>query len=48
MATIRLRYVNSFANHGRKTVRRRYYLRRRGEKAISLAPLWASAINSKE
>ena len=36
MATIRLRYVNSFSNRDRKNVRVRYYFRRRGEKAIPL------------
>ena len=36
MATIRLRYVNSFANRDRKNPRVRYYFRRRGEKAILL------------
>jgi integrase len=39
MATIRLRYVNSFANRDRKSVRVRYYFRRRGEKAIPLPGL---------
>ena len=36
MATIRLRYVNSFTNRDRKNARVRYYFRRRGEKAIPL------------
>jgi integrase len=36
MATIRLRYVNSFANSDRKNARVRHYFRRRGEKAIPL------------
>jgi site-specific recombinase XerD len=36
MATIKLRYVNSFANRKRKSARVRYYFRRRGQKAISL------------
>lgn len=36
MATIRLRYVNSFKNRDRKNARVRYYFRRRGEKAIPL------------
>src|SRR6478672_9220068 len=36
MATIRLRYVNSFSNRDRKDGRVRYYFRRRGEKAIPL------------
>jgi integrase len=39
MATIRLRYVNSFANRDRKSARVRYYFRRRGEKAIPLPGL---------
>lgn len=36
MATIKLRYVNSFANRKRKSARVRYYFRRRGQKAILL------------
>jgi integrase len=36
MATIRLRYVNSFSNRDREDTRVRYYFRRRGEKAIPL------------
>ena len=39
MATIRLRYVNRFANRDRKDARLRYYFRRRGEKAIPLPGL---------
>jgi integrase len=36
MATIKLRYVNSFTNRKRKNARVRYYFRRRGQKAIPL------------
>src|SRR5215471_10585491 len=39
MATIKLRYVNSFANRKRKNARVRYYFRRRGQKAITLPGL---------
>src|SRR5262245_22761361 len=36
MARIKLKYVNAFANRGRKDKRVRYYFRRRGGKAIPL------------
>ena len=39
MATIKLRYVNNFANRKRKNARARYYFRRRGQKAIPLPGL---------
>src|SRR5215831_8627832 len=39
IASIRLRYVNSFANRKRKNARVRYYFRRRGQKAITLPGL---------
>ena len=39
MARIKLKYVNCFANRGRKDKRVRYYFRRRGTKAIPLPGL---------
>jgi integrase len=39
MARIRLKYVNAFANQGRKDKRLRYYFRRRGGKAMPLPGL---------
>ena len=39
MARIKLKYVNAFANRGRKDKRVRYYFRRRGGKAIPLPGL---------
>jgi len=39
MAHIKLKYVNAFANRGRKDKRVRYYFRRRGSKAIPLPGL---------
>ena len=39
MTRIKLKYVNSFANCGRKDKRVRYYFRRRGDKAIPLPGL---------
>src|SRR3954469_1297184 len=39
MARIKLKYVNAFANRGRKDGRPRYYFRRRGGKAIPLPGL---------
>jgi hypothetical protein len=39
MATLELRYVNSFRNRKRKSDRVRFYFRRRGEKAIPLPGL---------
>ena len=39
MAHIKLKYVNAFANRGRKDRRVRYYFRRRGGKAIPLPGL---------
>ena len=39
MAVVKLKYVNSFANHDRKDGRVRYYFRRRGERAIPLPGL---------
>ncbi len=39
MAHIKLKYVNAFANHGRKDKRVRYYFRRRGGKAMPLPGL---------
>jgi integrase len=39
MARIKLKYVNAFANRGRKSTRIRYYFRRRGAKAIPLPGL---------
>ena len=36
MARIRLKYVNAFANRGRKNGRLRYYFRRRGSKTVPL------------
>ena len=39
MARIKLKYVNAFANQGRKDKRVRYYFRRRGGKAMPLPGL---------
>ena len=39
MARIKLKYVNAFANRGRKDKRVRYYFRRRGGKAMPLPGL---------
>ena len=39
MAHIKLKYVNAFANRGRKDKRVRYYFRRRGSKAMPLPGL---------
>ena len=39
MAHIKLKYVNAFANRGRKDKRVRYYFRRRGGKAMLLPGL---------
>ena len=39
MAHIKLKYVNAFANRGRKDKRVRYYFRRRGSKTIPLPGL---------
>jgi hypothetical protein len=39
MASIKLKYVNAFANRDRKGQRVRYYFRRRGAKAIPLPGL---------
>jgi integrase len=39
MARIKLKYVNAFANRGRKDKRMRYYFRRRGSKAMPLPGL---------
>jgi integrase len=39
MARIKLKYVNAFANRGRKDKRVRYYFRRRGDKAVPLLGL---------
>jgi hypothetical protein len=36
MAKIKLKYINGFANRDRKSLRTRYYFRRRGTKAIPL------------
>src|SRR5262245_57269190 len=39
MAHIKLKYINAFANRGRKDKRVRYYFRRRGGKALPLPGL---------
>ena len=39
MAHIKLKYINAFANRGRKDKRVRYYFRRRGGKAMPLPGL---------
>ena len=39
MTRIKLKYVNAFANRGRKDKRARYYFRRRGSKAMPLPGL---------
>jgi hypothetical protein len=46
MAHIKLKYVNAFANRGRKDKRVRYYFRRRGAKAIPLPGLPSRAAGS--